>query len=124
MTSALTTPFTVPQPSVEIERSAARFPVHRIYCVGRNYAAHVEEMGGSTDRDPPIFFQKPTDAVVASGSTIAYPTMTGNFHYEVELVIAIGKGGRSIPEASALIGSQDTFATPSTRACGRRARVW
>jgi fumarylpyruvate hydrolase len=88
--------------TIAVRGSEDRFPVRRIYCVGRNYAAHVEEMGGSVERDAPIFFQKPTDAVVASGGTIAYPTMTGNFHYEVELVMAIGRGGRSIPEASAL----------------------
>src|SRR5690606_12533769 len=63
---------------------------------------HVEEMGGSVDRDPPIFFQKPTDAVVPSGATIAYPTVTEDFHFEVELVMAIGKGGLNIPEASAM----------------------
>jgi fumarylpyruvate hydrolase len=90
------------QATIAVRGSAARFPVRRIYCVGRNYAAHVEEMGGSIERDAPIFFQKPADAVVASGSTIAYPPMTGNFHYEVELVMAIGRGGRNIPEATAL----------------------
>lgn len=88
--------------TIAVTGSDKRFPVRRIYCIGRNYVAHVEEMGGSVDRDPPIFFQKPTDAVVASGSTIPYPTMTGNLHHEVELVMAIGKGGRSIPEGSAL----------------------
>ena len=90
------------QVSIEVRGSTDRFPVRRIYCVGRNYQAHVEEMGGTVDRDPPIFFQKPTDAVVASGSTIPYPTMTGNYHFEVELVMAIGKGGLNIPEAEAL----------------------
>jgi fumarylpyruvate hydrolase len=88
--------------SIEVRGSDKRFPVRRIYCVGRNYRAHVEEMGGTVDRDPPIFFQKPTDAVVPSGATIPYPTITQNFHFEVELVMVIGKGGRSIPEASAL----------------------
>lgn len=91
-----------PRPSIAVAGTGDRFPVRRIYCVGRNYAAHVEEMGGDVDRDPPIFFQKPSDAVVASGGTIAYPTMTENFHYEVELVLAIGKGGLNIPEAEAL----------------------
>lgn len=90
------------QPSIAVVGTDDRFPVRRIYCVGRNYVAHVEEMGGNVDRDPPIFFQKPSDAAVASGSTIAYPTMTEDFHYEVELVLAIGKGGLNIPEASAL----------------------
>ena len=90
------------RPSIAVVGTSDRFPVRRIYCVGRNYVAHVEEMGGNVDRDPPIFFQKPSDAVVASGATIAYPTMTSNFHYEVELVLAIGKGGLNIPEATAL----------------------
>lgn len=79
-----------------------RFPVRRIYCVGRNYVAHVEEMGGSADRDPPIFFQKPTDSIVESGSTIAYATMTKDFHYELELVMALKSGGYNIPEDMAL----------------------
>ena len=88
--------------SLAVLGSDKRFPVRRVYCVGRNYVAHVEEMGGSADRDPPLFFQKPADAVVASGSTIPYPSVTENFHYEFELVMAIGKGGRDIPEAEAL----------------------
>ncbi|MBP7001680.1 fumarylacetoacetate hydrolase family protein [Amaricoccus sp.] len=91
-----------PRPSVAVAGTAGRWPVRRIYCVGRNYAAHVEEMGGTLERNPPIFFQKPADAVVASGETIAYPTITGELHHEVELVLAIGKGGRNIPEATAL----------------------
>jgi fumarylpyruvate hydrolase len=90
------------RPSIAVTGSPDRFPVRRIYCVGRNYVAHVEEMGGDVDRNPPIFFQKPSDAVVASGSTIPYPTITENFHFEVELVLAIGKGGLNIPEESAL----------------------
>ena len=90
------------RPSIGVVGTSERFPVRRIYCVGRNYVAHVEEMGGDVERDPPIFFQKPSDAVVASGSTIAYPTVTENFHFEVELVLAVGKGGLNIPEAQAL----------------------
>lgn len=90
------------RPSIAVVGTRDRWPVRRVYCVGRNYAAHVEEMGGSVERDPPIFFQKPADAATASGATIAYPTMTGNLHHEVELVLAIGKGGRDIPEASAM----------------------
>lgn len=87
--------------TIPVVGSDKTFPVRRIYCIGRNYAAHVEEMGGDADRDPPLFFQKPTDAVVNSGATIPYPTKTSNYHHEVELVLAIGKGGRSIPEAEA-----------------------
>ena len=79
-----------------------KFPVRRIYCVGRNYVAHVREMGGDETRDPPIFFQKPTDSIVLDGATIPYPPMTSNYHYELELVVALKKGGRDIPVADAL----------------------
>ncbi|MEG1452029.1 fumarylacetoacetate hydrolase family protein [Brevundimonas sp.] len=72
------------------------FPVRRIFCVGRNYAAHAREMGRDPDREPPFFFTAWAETVVPDGTTIAYPTMTENFHYEAELVIAIGKGGRNI----------------------------
>ncbi len=96
------TPFT-PAPAVfaEIEGSPARFPVRRIYCVGRNYAAHRREMGGD-DREPPFFFSKPADAVVASGSTIPYAAATSNLHHEVELVVALKGGGVDVPVDSAL----------------------
>lgn len=90
------------QASIAIAGTGARFPVRRVYCIGRNYAAHVAEMGGSADRDPPIFFQKPADAVVESGATIPYPSQTENLHHEVELVVAIGKGGSDIAVADAL----------------------
>ncbi len=90
------------QASVPVERSDKLFPVRRIYCVGRNYVAHVEEMGGHADRDPPIFFQKPADAVVRSGTTIPYPPMTENYHFEVELLMALHSGGANIAEANAL----------------------
>lgn len=83
------------QVSVPIVGMAAEFPVRRIYCVGRNYAAHVREMGGD-ERDPPFFFQKPTDAIVHNGSTVPYPTLTDDLQYEIELVLAIGKGGAGI----------------------------
>lgn len=87
--------------SVEIDGEAARFPVRRIFCVGRNYVAHIREMGGD-ERDPPFYFTKPADAIVPTGSTIDYPSLTENLHYECELVVAIGKGGRDIPESKAL----------------------
>lgn len=77
------------------------FPIRRIYCVGRNYAAHAREMGKDPDRDPPFFFTKWPETYVPSGRTIAYPPATENYHYEVELVVAIGKGGKNIPEAKA-----------------------
>src|SRR5580700_10449627 len=73
------------------------FPVHRIYCVGRNYAAHAREMGHDPDREEPFFFLKPADALVASGTTIPYPSMTQDFQHEIELVVAIGRGGKDIP---------------------------
>jgi fumarylpyruvate hydrolase len=100
------TPFTVPDTTIPIVGSDLQFPVRRIYCIGRNYAAHAREMGSDPTREPPFFFQKPTDAIqnVAPG-TVAdhpYPTLTKNYHYEVELVAALNKGGRNIPMAQAL----------------------
>ena len=89
-------------PSVEIAGSSTRFPVHRIYCVGRNYAAHAREMGADPVREPPFFFSKPADAVVPNGAAVPYPPRTANLHHEIELVVAIGEGGRNIPVASAL----------------------
>jgi fumarylpyruvate hydrolase len=88
-------------PSIAITNNESRFPVHRIYCVGRNYAEHAREMGGDPNREPPFFFCKPADAVVASGSTIPYPLATQNLHHEVELVVALKSGGIHIkPEAA------------------------
>lgn len=96
----------VAQPVVAIAGTTDVFPVRRIYCIGRNYAAHAREMGADPTREPPFFFQKPSDAIqnVAPG-TVAdhpYPTLTSNYHYEVELVAALHKGGRSIPPERAL----------------------
>jgi len=91
-----------PVPTVAVAGSDDRFPVRRIFCVGRNYAAHAREMGKDPDREPPFFFCKPADAVVASGEPVAYPPLTGNFHYEGELVVAIGRAGRNISETDAL----------------------
>jgi len=82
-------------PSLPVAGSADRFPVRRIYCIGRNYAAHAREMGAD-ERDPPFFFMKPADAIVQNGSTIPYPVATEDYHYEGELVAAIGKGGADI----------------------------
>ena len=89
-------------PSAAISGSAQRFPVHRIYCVGRNYAEHVREMGGDTEREAPVFFTKPADAVMANDAAIPYPSRTSNLHHEIELVIAIGRGGRDIQKDRAL----------------------
>jgi len=89
-------------PSVAVAGSAARFPVRRIICVGRNYAAHAREMGRDPDREPPFFFLKPADAVVDDAATIPYPPETKSFHYEMELVVAIARGGADIASGSAL----------------------
>jgi fumarylpyruvate hydrolase len=93
-----------PQASVPVAGRAERFPVHRIYCVGRNYAEHAKEMG-FTGREPPFFFLKPADAVVPVNAgetgTMAYPSLTTNLHHEIELVAAIGTGGKGIKAADA-----------------------
>jgi len=81
--------------------SSDQFPVARIYCVGRNYAEHTKEMGGDPTREAPFFFIKDADGVVPDGATIAYPPLTKNFHYELELVVAIGKEGYQVPAAKA-----------------------
>lgn len=90
------------QASVAVVGTNARFPVRRIFCVGRNYAAHAREMGQNPDREPPFFFTKPADAVVDSGVEIPYPALTNNLHHEVELVVAIGRGGSRISAERAL----------------------
>lgn len=79
-----------PIASVPVAGSSARFPVHRIYCVGRNFAEHAREMGADVERGTPMFFMKPADAVVTDGN-VPYPTMTDDLHHEVELVVAIGR---------------------------------
>lgn len=78
------------------------YPVRRIYCVGRNYVSHIREMKEADERDPPFFFQKPRDSIVGDGAEVPYPPATTDFQYEVELVIAIGKGGRNIDPAKGL----------------------
>lgn len=90
-----------PRPSLAVAGTARRFPVHRVYCVGRNYAAHAREMGGDPTREAPFFFCKPADAVTQSG-TVAYPPRTADLHHEVELVVAIGRAGQGIAVAEAL----------------------
>jgi 2-keto-4-pentenoate hydratase/2-oxohepta-3-ene-1,7-dioic acid hydratase in catechol pathway len=100
------TPFTVPATYIPIVGSDEMFPIRRIYCIGRNYAAHAREMGSDPTREPPFFFQKPTDAIqyVPAGTVAnhAYPTLTKNYHYEAELVAVLGKGGRNITIDKAL----------------------
>ncbi|MFO1125818.1 MAG: fumarylacetoacetate hydrolase family protein [Methylocystis sp.] len=93
-------------PSVAIARDTRRFPVRRIFCIALNYAAHAREMGKEPVKDsnaePPVFFAKPADAVVESGATIPYPTLTNDLHHEIELVAALGRGGANIPVEQAL----------------------
>ncbi len=91
-----------PVTALPIHGTDALFPVHRIYCVGRNYADHAREMGHDPDREPPFFFQKNPDSVLASGSDFPYPDKTQNVHFEVELVIALASGGSDIPKDRAL----------------------
>ena len=94
-----------PLPTVAATEAAVAgggfFPVRRIYCVGRNYLDHIREMKEADERDPPFFFQKPRDAVVPNGAQVPYPPFTSDFQFEVELVIAIGCGGRDIAVADA-----------------------
>lgn len=82
--------------TLPIRGSLQRFPVRRIYCVGRNYAAHAKEMGKDPERELPFFFQKPADAVVENGGVLPYPPQTKNLHHEIEWVVAIARGGRNI----------------------------
>ena len=99
-TTSTKTPFKVDQVFIPIAGSQEMFPVRRIYCIGRNYAAHAREMGSDPSREPPFFFQKPTDAIqyVAPGQVVdhPYPSLTKNYHYEVELVAALKSGGKNI----------------------------
>jgi fumarylpyruvate hydrolase len=88
--------------SVGVVGESARYPVRRIYCVGRNYAEHAREMGHDPDRELPFFFQKNPDNLVLNNKDFPYPTMTSNLHHEIELVVAMGKGGRDISAANAL----------------------
>ncbi len=97
--------YVVPAPAeavLPVVGQEALFPVRRIYCVGRNYAEHAREMGADPDREPPFFFTKPRDAIVAEGGEMPYPPATENLHYEMELVVAIGTGGKNIAEPDAL----------------------
>jgi fumarylpyruvate hydrolase len=91
-----------PLTTLPVDGDERRFPVRRVFCVGRNYAGHAREMGHDPDREPPFFFTKPADAVVPGGGAIPYPPATRDLHHEVELVVALGKGGLDIAEAQAL----------------------
>jgi fumarylpyruvate hydrolase len=90
------------QPSIAVAGSEARFPIRRVFCVGRNYAAHAREMGNDPTREPPFFFSKPADAVVPANGVVPYPGLTQNLHHEVELVVALGRGGQDVDPSAAL----------------------
>ncbi|HMN70848.1 MAG TPA: fumarylacetoacetate hydrolase family protein, partial [Rhodoblastus sp.] len=97
--------YVVPPPavvSIPVASGDDLFPVRRIICVGRNYEAHAREMGRDPTREPPFFFTKPADAIVPDGAAVPYPPETKNLHYEMELVVVIGKDGFEIPESQAL----------------------
>ena len=94
--------FELEQATIPVAESDDEFPVRRIYCIGRNYAAHSREMGHDPDREPPFYFMKPADAVVTGTHAIDYPPRTADLHYEIELVVAIGKDGRNIVADKAL----------------------
>ena len=99
------TDFVIPPPmtpSLAVAGSSARFPIRRVFCVGRNYAAHAREMGNDPTREPPFFFSKPADAVVPASGVVPYPGLTDNLHHEVEMVVAIGRGGVDVEAADAL----------------------
>jgi fumarylpyruvate hydrolase len=97
--------FVVPppeQPALPVRGTSALFPVRRIYCVGRNYAAHAIEMGHDPNKEPPFFFQKNPDNLLLNGEPMPYPSRTSDLHFEIELTVALGKGGRDIPIDKAL----------------------
>jgi fumarylpyruvate hydrolase len=91
-----------PRTALPVHGSTDRFAVRRIYCIGRNYADHVREMGGDPSREPPIFFSKPADAIAGAGGIVPYPPGTTDLHHEVELVVALQRGGANITPAEAL----------------------
>src|SRR5712691_12317622 len=89
-------------PVLPVVESNKVFPVGRIYCVGRNYAEHAREMGHDPNREPPFFFMKAANSIVENGSALSYPVQTKDVHHEIEMVVAIAKGGRDIPVEKAL----------------------
>ena len=100
MTGFVITPPAVP--ALAVAGSDQVFPLRRVFCVGRNYAAHAREMGSDPNREPPFFFTKPADAVIPTGGALPYPPATRELHHEVELVVALGAGGADIPPERAL----------------------
>jgi fumarylpyruvate hydrolase len=100
-----TNPFVIPAPAITtlpVEGTTARFPVNRIFCVGRNYAEHAREMGHDPEKSPPFFFMKPATSLVTDGAGMQYPALTADLHHEVELVVALSQGGENIPAETAL----------------------
>ena len=112
------------RPSVEVDQSSARFPVRRVFCVGRNYADHAREMGADPDREPPFFFTKPADAIVPASGTVAYPPLTNDLHHEIELVVAIGgTAGRSTrPTHCRTCGAMASASTSRAATCRPKRR--
>ena len=100
MTQFVITP--PPQASLPVRGSSSRFPVRRVYCVGRNYAAHTIEMGGDPDREDPFFFQKNPDNLISDGADFPYPERSSDVHHEIEMIVALHGGGTSIPVESAM----------------------
>ncbi|MCX7245965.1 MAG: fumarylacetoacetate hydrolase family protein [Burkholderiales bacterium] len=101
----MSTEFVIAAPkvnSIPVEGDSRRFPVNRIYCVGRNYADHAREMGHDPDREPPFFFMKPATSIVTDGKDMQYPSLTQDLHHEIEMVVAIGIGGSNIAPEDAL----------------------
>src|SRR5882757_4745646 len=90
--------FPIPVVSLPIVGSALRFPVRRVYCVGRNYLEHIREFGND-EREPPFFFAKHRDTIVQNGSEVAYPSLTSSYQHEIEMVVAMKSGGENIPKA-------------------------
>ncbi len=97
----MNTVFSIDYPSIAIADRPERFPVHRIYCVGQNYAAHAREMGTDPNREAPVWFMKVPDCVIPAGSRVPYPPRTGNLHHEIELVVALNGGGSNLTPAAA-----------------------
>ena len=99
------TDYVIPPPqqaSLPVSTGAGRFPIRRVFCVGRNYAAHAREMGKDPDREPPFFFMKPADAVLDATGVIPYPSLTSEFHHEIEMVVALKAGGTNVAPQEAL----------------------
>jgi fumarylpyruvate hydrolase len=91
-----------PYPAIPVQGKKGAFPVHRIYCVGRNYGDHVKEMGGDPKQEPPVFFSKPASAIVTNNRNIPYPQATDDLHHEVEMVVALSSGGMNISQQDAM----------------------